>query len=95
MRTEMSTVFPKKNDNLDIAVAVRHNYWPCNRWHSDCWSTRSADFLSLFWTYDIKSSVKSNSMTYGIVWIVIIWIVKRIGPILTLISTLLHMMRFD
>jgi hypothetical protein len=26
MRTEMSTVFPKKNDNLDIAVAVRHNY---------------------------------------------------------------------
>lgn len=98
MRTEVSTVFPKNNDNMDIAVAVRHNYWFCNRWHSDCWNTRSADILSLFWTYNIptyfKCSIKSNSMACGIVWIVIILIVKRIGPILTLISTWWHVMMF-
>ena len=26
MRTEVSTVFSKNNDNMDIAVAVHHNY---------------------------------------------------------------------
>jgi len=62
----VSTVFPKNNDNVDIAVAVRHNYWFCNRWHSDCWSTRSADILSLFWTYDMPTH--SNPVLSLIPW---------------------------